>query len=235
LLATLAAKLLPFAGRFILAFALLLAVWPLLSPLYAEVMAAAGRRLLTATSLLSPRSRLEVRDRRVWIFRPVTKVDGSPGVAGVNVLDDASYFNAVLLAALIVATPALPWLAKAKGLALGLTSLAILHLADLYVKLRWTALFPGLRLHGVIPEAASPATVKTYEWLYAFFSVIGFGLFPILVWIGVLGLWWPRNPSREPDSSSPTSGPTQSEDRPPDAIRRRSSRPGARTRRAGSR
>jgi hypothetical protein len=34
--------------------------------------------------------------------------------------------------------------------------------------------------------------LRIYEWLYAFFSVIGFGLFPILVWIGVVSLWWPR-------------------------------------------
>lgn len=190
--ATLAARLLPFAARFLLTFLLLLALWPLASPLYARAMAAAGGAVLDTVSLLPPGSHLEARDRRVWIFRPVTKVDGSPGMAGINVLDDSTYFNFVLLASLIAATPSLGWPGKAKAFALGGALLAFLHLADLYVKLRWTAIFPGLRLHGVVPEAASPATVKSYEWLYAFFSVIGFGLFPILVWVGVMSLWWAR-------------------------------------------
>ncbi len=192
MLATLAARLLPFAARFLLTFALLLAVWSFVSPLYARGMAAAGGTLLDAASLLPPGSRLEARDRRVWIFRPVTKTDGSRAVAGVNVLDDATTFNFVLLISLIAATPSLRWRGQAKALCLGLAVLALLHLADLYVKLRWTAIYPGLRQVGVIPEAASPATVKIFEWLYAFFSVLGFGLFPILVWIGAVSLWWPR-------------------------------------------
>jgi len=195
LFATVAARLLPFAARFTLTFLLLLVLWPFVSPLYARTMATAGGKLLVTVSLLPSGSHLEVRDRRVWIFRPVTKVDGSRGVASVNVLDDATYFNCVLLASLIVATPSLRWSATAKALGLGLALLASLHFADLYVKLKWTAIYPGLRLYGVVPEAASPATVKLYEWLYAFFSVIGFGLFPILVWIGVVGLWWPRRGS----------------------------------------
>ena len=192
MLTTLAARLLPFAARFILTFLLFLAVWPVVSPLYARAMAAAGGTLLHAVSSLPPGSRLEAKDRRVWIFRPVTKVDGSFGMAGVNVLDDSTYFNGVLLASLIVATPFLRWPAKVKAFGLGLSLLASLHFADLYVKLRWTAIFPGLRLQGVVPEPASAVTVKLYEWLYAFFSVIGFGLFPILVWIGVISLWWAR-------------------------------------------
>lgn len=156
-------------------------------------MAAAGGTLLNAASLLPHGSHLEARERRVWIFRPVTKVDGSRGTAGINVLDDSTYFNFALLISLIAATPSLRWLEKAKAFCLGGGVLACLHLADLYVKLRWTAIYPGLREHGVIPEAASAATVKMYEWLYAFFSVIGFGLFPILVWIGVVSVWWPRD------------------------------------------
>ncbi|HZY30057.1 MAG TPA: hypothetical protein VFF86_00300 [Candidatus Methylomirabilis sp.] len=193
--ATVAARLLPFAARFTLTFLLLLVLWPFVSPLYARTMATAGGKLLDTVSLLPSGSHLEVRDRRVWIFRPVTKVDGSRGLAGVNVLDDATYFNCVLLASLIVATPSLRWSATAQALGLGLALLASLHFADLYVKLKWTAIYPGLRLHGILPEAASPATVKLYEWLYAFFSVIGFGLFPILVWIGVVRLCWPRRGS----------------------------------------
>ncbi len=189
---TLADRLLAFAARFLLAFLLLLAIWPFASPLYARAMAAAGGAVLDRLSLLPPGSHLEARDRRVWIFRPVTKADGSQGMAGINVLDDATYFNFVLLASLIVATPSIGWSGKAKAFCLGSVVLASLHLADLYVKLKWTGTYPGLRGYGVIPEAASPAALKSYEWLYAFFSVIGFGLFPILVWIGVISLWWAR-------------------------------------------
>ncbi len=192
MLATLAGSLLPSAGRFIVAFLLLLACWRAISPWYASAIAAGAGRLLHALSLIPPGSRLEARDQRVWIFRPVTKIDGSPGMAGVNVLDDATYFNAVLLASLIAATPALRWATKAKALGLGVGLLASLHLADLYVKLKWTAISPALPRLGVTPEAASLATVKLYEWLYAFFSIMGFGLFPILVWIGAVSLWWPR-------------------------------------------
>lgn len=194
----LAARLWSFAGRFLVTFALLVTLWPLVSPIYARAVASLGGPLLNATSLSPPGSRLEARNRRVWIFRPVTKVDGSLGMAGVNVLDDATYFNFVLLVSLIAATPSLGLGGKAKAFCLGAGILALLHLADLVVKLRWTAIYPGLRLHGIIPEAASPVVLKSYEWLYALFSVLGFGLFPILVWIGVVSLWWPRGGGASP-------------------------------------
>lgn len=202
--ATLAANLRSFAVRFLLTFLLLLFLWPLASPVYARAMAALGNSLLGAASLMPPASHLEARDRRVWIFRPVTKVDGTPGMAGVNVLDDSTYFNFVLLTSLIAATPSLGWIRKAKTLLLGAGLLAFLHLADLLVKLKWTAIHPSLRLRGVVPDAASPATLKLFEWLYAFFSVIGFGLFPILVWLGVVSLWWPRGGGASP---TPQAGP----------------------------
>ncbi len=141
----------------------------------------------------------------MWIFRPVTKTDGTRATVGINVLDEATYFNLLILLSLIVATPSLRWQAKAAASAVGLAALWVLHLSDLYVKLKWTAIHPSLRLMGVVPEAASTLTLKTFEWLYAFYSVIGFGLFPILVWIGVVTLWWPRGCSdtgkipKEPD------------------------------------
>jgi hypothetical protein len=192
LFAALASRLLPFAGRLLLTFLIFLALWPFVSPLYARAMAVAGGTVLSALSVLPPGSHLEARDRRVWVFRPVTKVDGSAGTAGVNVLDDNTYFNFVLLVSLIVATPFLSWTRKAKAACLGAAALGLLHLVDLYIKLKWTAIYPGLRLHGVVPEPASPATLKILQWIYAFFSVLGFGLFPILVWIGAVSLWWPR-------------------------------------------
>lgn len=190
--AALASRLFPFAARFLVTFVLLLAIWPFVSPLYARATAAAGGTVLKALALLPTGSHLEARDRRVWMFRPVTKVDGSRGMAGVNVLDDTTFVNLLLLPSLIVATPSLGWMNRAKALGLGAGLLWLLHLADLYVKLKWISIFPGLSLHGVVPDAASPATLKLFEWLYAFFSVIGFGLFPILVWIGVVSLCWRR-------------------------------------------
>lgn len=181
-----------FALRFLLTFLLLLAVWRFISPFYARAMAVTGQGLLRTVSLLPPGSRLEARENRVWVFRPVTRADGTSAMAGINVLDEAIYFNLVILLSLIVATPSLRWSAMAGASAIGLAVLALLHLSDLYVKLKWTAIFPGLRLSGVIPDVASPLTLKVFEWLYAFFSLFGFGLFPVVIWIGVVSLWWDR-------------------------------------------
>jgi hypothetical protein len=214
LFAALATSLLRFAARFLLIFLLLLALWPFVSGLYARATAAAGGTVLRAVSLLPTGSHLEARDRRVWIFRPVTKVDGSRGMAGVNVLDDATFFNSLLLASLIVATPSLGWASRLKALCLGGALLWFTHLADLYVKLKWIAIYPGLRQHGVVPDPASPATLTIFEWLYAFFSLLGFGLFPILIWIAVVGLWWPFDGARDrpreedaPERIPPTDDP----------------------------
>lgn len=201
----LATRLLRFAARFALTFLLLLAVWPFLSGPYARATAAAGGTILRAVSFLPAGSRLEARDRRVWILRPVVKVDGSQGVLRVNVLDDATYFNTVLLASLIVATPSLGWAYRAKALCLGAAALWLLHLVDLYVKLKWTAIFPGLRQHGVVPDPASPATVVLFEWLYAFFSLIAFGFFPVLIWAAAIGLWWARE--RQAADGTPAAEP----------------------------
>lgn len=188
----LAARLFRSALWFFLTFLLLLALWPLISPLYARATAAAGGAILRSISLLPPGGRLEARENRVWIVRPVTKLDGTRATARINVLDEGIYFNLVILLSLIVATPFLSWSAKGRASVIGLAILWLLHLSDLYVKLKWTAIYPGLRLAGVLPEAASPITVKTFEWLYAFYSVIAFGLFPLVVWLGVVSIWWNR-------------------------------------------
>jgi hypothetical protein len=188
----LAPKLLSFTLQFLLTFLLLLALWPFTSPLYARFTAAAGGTLLRTIALLPSGGHLEARENRVWVFRPVTRIDGTTATAGVNVLDEATYFNLVILVSLIVATPSLGWGGKGGAAASGVVVLWLLHLTDLYVKLKWTAIFPGLRLRGVVPEPATLVTVKTFEWLYAFFSVVGFGLFPILVWLGVARLWRKR-------------------------------------------
>lgn len=192
MLATLRARIGPFAAWFAITLLLLLAVWRFLSPFYAQGMATVGQTILNATGMLPLDSHLEARDRRVWIVRPVTKSDGSAGMATVNVLDDATYVNIILLVSLTVATPLLGLAAKAKVCLAGGAGLSILHLADLYIKLRWTALYPGLQAHGMMPEAAHPFTVKLYEWFYAFFSVNGFGLFPILLWFSAAAFWWPQ-------------------------------------------
>lgn len=184
----LAARPLPFILRFSLTFLLLLALWPVISPYYARAMAVTGQTLLKTLALLPPEGHLEVRENRVWVFRPVSRIDGTQATAGVNVLDEGTYFNLVILLALIVATPTLDWKAGGAASVLGLATLGLLHLSDLYVKLRWTAIFPGLQRSGLIPEVVSPLTLKAFEWLYAFYSVIGFGLFPILAWIGVVSL-----------------------------------------------
>jgi len=218
LLDALRTRLGPFAVRFALAFLLLLAVWRFFSPFYAQGMAAIGQTLLTATGTLPPGSQLEARDRRVWVTRPVTKVDGSQGMATVNVLDDATYVNIVLLAALTIATPVLAWPARAKVFLAGGAALSILHLIDLAIKLRWTAVYPGLPARGVIPEAASPVAVKAYEWMFAFFSVNGFGLFPILVWFAATAFWWPR---ADPTPQEGISGRNRSKRMKGAAARRR--------------
>lgn len=192
MLATLKARIGRFAAWFTIALLLLLAVWRFFSPFYAQGMATVGQTLLHATGMLPPDSHLEARDRRVWIVRPVTKSDGSAGMATVNVLDDATYVNMILLVSLTVATPLLGLATKAKVCLAGGAGLSILHLTDLYIKLRWTALYPGLQAYGMLPETASPLTVKLYEWCYAFFSVNGFGLFPILLWFAATAFWWPQ-------------------------------------------
>jgi len=205
LLATLRARIGHFAVWFTIALLLLLAVWRFLSPFYAQGMATVGQTLLNATGMLPPDSHLEARDRRVWIVRPVTKSDGSAGMATVNVLDDATYVNIILLVSLTIATPLLGLAAKAKVCLAGVAGLSILHLTDLYIKLRWTALYPGLQAHGMMPEAAHPFTVKLYEWFYAFFSVNGFGLFPILLWFAAAAFWWPRQAQIQ-DEDKPAGG-----------------------------
>lgn len=184
----LAARLFPFLLRFSLTFLLLLALWPVVSPYYGRAMAATGQTIFRTLALLPPEARLEMRENKVWVIRRVTRSDGTAATAGVNVLDEGTYFNLVILLALITATPTLNWKARGAASVIGLAILGLLHLSDLYVKLRWTAVFPGLHGSGLIPEAASPLTVALFEWLYAFYSVIGFGLFPILIWIGAISL-----------------------------------------------
>jgi hypothetical protein len=86
--------------------------------------------------------------------------------------------NMVLLIPLMLATPARTWRERIAKLAVALLVAVILQVADVVVGIK---VFYASAFHG----AWSPAAVRTYQFLDAFFQSWDTQLFPFAIWAGV--------------------------------------------------
>jgi hypothetical protein len=162
-----------------------------LGPAYAHLFAALGRPLIPAIET-TPGTTYWVEGATVWTTRslidPATrrtfrfKVELWKG--------NASY-DLILLASLILATPG--WSIRQRIRLLGL-ALALLTLAEFafflstieYSQLRSVPTQTGM----LYPAGYSRAKEIVSTWVYYFFQTMGRGLFPLLVYVGVVGVAW---------------------------------------------
>ena len=105
-------------------------------------------------------------------------------------------YGLVLLAALILATPAwsLAQRARALGWSLALTTLTQLGL--LLTRIMHSQFSPFETQYGpftVVPPDYSLVKRTLFIWLYAFFTVVGPGFFALLIYWGLVTLSWGRS------------------------------------------
>jgi hypothetical protein len=189
-----------FLLRFTLAFVLLALGWWILAPAYAHLLVMLGRPLIPviehgagttywvegATAWTS-RSAFDPATQKLEIF----KFELWRGYAS---------YDLILLAAGILATPG--WSLRQRGRLLGLglvlitlTEFAFFLSAIEYSKLR---LLPTSSGSVLLPPGFSRPKQILYTWIYYFFQTMGRGMFPLLIYLGMVGFTWGAVGERAP-------------------------------------
>ena len=196
-----------FLLRFSLAFVVLAVAWVgipgstvAIGPAYAQFLAALGRPLIPLIDT-TPGNTYWVEGATVWTMRslsdPVTrqalrfKVELWKGYAS---------YDLILFAALILATPGWPLVQRLRLLGIGLALLTVAEIAFFistieYSQLRTVPTSTGALLYP--PEYSRPKEVAA-TWIYYFFQTMGRGMFPLLVYVGVIGVAWTSTPKTPP-------------------------------------
>jgi len=104
-----------------------------------------------------------------------------------------SSYALILFASLVLATPGWPLRQRLRLLGIGLALLALAEFAFFistveYSQRRALPTSTGTVLY---PEGYSRAKDIIATWIYYFFQTMGRGLFPILAYVGVVGVAWP--------------------------------------------
>jgi hypothetical protein len=181
-----------FLLRFVLAFAVLALAWWALAPAYAHLFATLGRLLIPATESVAGTT-YWVEGATIWTTRslldPATQ---HPQPFKGQLWKGYNSYDLILLAALILATPG--WSLRQRGrlLGLGLVLITLTEFAFFLSTIKYSQLrpMPGETGSLLLPPGFSRPKQIVFAWVYYFFQTMGRGLFPLLIYWGMVGLTW---------------------------------------------
>ena len=204
-----------FLLRFALAFILTAVAWVgvpgssfALGPAFAHLFAALGRPLIPAiettegttywvegATVYTTRSFVDPATRRALRFK-------------VEVWKGNSSYALILFASLMLATPGWSLRQRLRLLGIGLALLAVAEFAFFistieYSQHRSLPMSTGTLLY---PVGYSRAKDVVSTWIYYFFQTMGRELFPLLTYVGVIGIAWtsvPEQVTPRPATSAP--------------------------------
>jgi hypothetical protein len=164
--------LLAFAGRFLLIFFLVLPLWFVAAPAYNQLLASGVN--LVFEQIEQPRVTTLVAWRRnLAIVRSDAPFAGRMKLQGFT--GYLTHFNMVLLVALMLATPQVPWLRRLKLLGIGLGLLYALHVAYLVFGVEF--------FQRPQPGGVEGASGNLYVWGVHFYLSMASQLVPVLIWM----------------------------------------------------
>ena len=166
-----------FALRFLLLFGLLTGLWLLIAPLYSAIVFEAANQIFG----LERPPIAQVRSASDAFYVNHLNAEGTTPVFRFERY--GTFFNVILLAALLLAAPIRSWRERLKRSAIGISLLAAVHIAFVFVYVK--AQFVNL---GLI--AVSSGTAYAYNWLAVLLGALGEGLFPLLIAAGLSGRAW---------------------------------------------
>jgi hypothetical protein len=182
-----------FLLRFALAFVVLALGWWALAPLYAHLLVMLGRPVIRMIENV-PGTTYWVEDATIWttrsFFDPATPE--RPATFKMELWRGYANYDLILLAALILATPG--WSLRQRGrlLGLGLVLTTLAEFAFFLSTIQYSQLqpVPGGTGSVLLPVGFSRARQIVFTWVYYFFQTMGRGLFPLLIYWGMVGLTW---------------------------------------------
>ena len=181
-----------FLLRFALAFVVLALAWWALAPAYAYLLMGLARAVAPVVET-SAETRYAVESASVLttrtFFDPATQ---RPLFFRVELWNGYASYDLILIAALILVTPG--WSLRQRGrlLAIGLVLVTLVEFAFLLSTIKYSQLKPVTSQSGAVllPDGFSRPKQVLFTWLYYFFQTMGRGLFPLLIYAGMIGAAW---------------------------------------------
>ena len=181
-----------FLLRFALAFVALALVWWALAPAYAHLLMVLGRPLIPVIEHTAGTS-YWVEGATVWttrsFFDPAAQ---KRAIFQVELWKGYACYDLILLAAVILATPG--WSLRQRGrlLGLGLVLITVTEFAFFLSTIEYSQLRPLPSPTGsvLLPAGFSRPKQILFTWIYYFFQTMGRGLFPLVIYCGMVGFTW---------------------------------------------
>src|SRR5262249_32328715 len=122
----------------------------------------------------------------------------------VEIWKGNSSYDLILLIALILATPGLSLRRLGRLLGIGLVLITLTEFAFFLSTIEYSQLrpMPGRSGALLLPAGFSRLKQVVFTWIYYFFQTMGRGLFPLLIYWGMIGLTWGRPEATAPERSS---------------------------------
>ena len=188
-----------FLLRFALAFVVIAVAWVglpgstvALGPAYAHLLAALGRPLIPAIET-TPGTTYWVEGATVWTTRSFIDPATRRSLRfKVELWKGSASYDLILFASLILATPGWPLRQRLRLLGIGLALLTLAEFAFFISTIEYSQLRAVPTNAGSVLYPAGYSRLKDIvaTWIYYFFQTMGRGLFPLLAYVGVIGVAW---------------------------------------------
>jgi hypothetical protein len=200
-----------FLLRFALAFIVLALAWSACAPAYAYLLMMLARPLAPVIEHAAGTT-YWVEGATVYgtrfLFNPATR---QPAGFKVELWKGYSSYDLILLMALILATPGWPLRQRGRLLGIGLVLITATEFAFFLSTIEYSQLRTVTSPTGSVlfPEGFSRPKQILATWVYYFFQTMGRGLFPLLIYWGMVGLTWrPRDEAARP-RAAPVTAPSR--------------------------
>jgi hypothetical protein len=181
-----------FLLRFALAFVVLALAWGALAPAYAHLLLILGHPFFPVIENEAG-STYRVEGATIWTTRSyVDPATPRPATFRLEVWRGYASYDVLLLTALIVAAPGWPLRQRIRLVGLGLLLSTAAEFAFLLSAIEFAQLrpVPGLRGSILLPAGFSQPRQILFTWVYYFFQTMGRGLFPLVIFLGMIGFTW---------------------------------------------
>lgn len=185
-------ELLPFAGRFLLVFFLLVPLWFVLTPVYNRLLASSANIVLALVE--HPHIHTLVGWKyNIVIVRPDTLLTAGAKLQGFT--GYLTHFNLILMAALVLAPRRIEWRRRGVILAIAFGILLVIHICYLVIGVKF---FEQPEL-----EAFQDTAGRLYVWGTNFYLSIVSQLLPVVIWMalyraGFIAFGQPPDAEEEP-------------------------------------
>jgi hypothetical protein len=166
--------------------------WWLLAPVYAHVLVALGRPLIPVIEH-GPKTTYWVEGATIWTLRSVPNPETKQVESfRYELWKGYNSYDLILLAAAIVATPGWSLQQRGKLLGLGLLLITLTEFAFFLSTAQYSQLrlLPGVTGTMLVPPGFSRPKQIVFSWIYYFFQTMGRGMFPLLIYLAMVGVTW---------------------------------------------